>query len=217
MARATVVGAALSLAVAQAALLAVQTPTELVRLAQSLLGTGVPVALVVEREDLKRTAGGELHNTDPGGALERLELEGGAWEVSREPVVRITRRERPREVDEVLAKPVPTDGQPLSIGRAIFIVPRLALNGELHGVLGGGVPSEACQLEREIRTDNRVQTLRQFLDAVVLQAPGIGWVLAWDPASPRETLSLGVVCADGSWSLLGLYPSPSAAVEAWGR
>jgi hypothetical protein len=53
-----------------------------------------------------------------------------------------------------------------------------------------------------------VQTLRQFLDAVVLQAPGVGWVLAWDLASPRDTLSLGVVCADGSLSLLGVYPSP---------
>jgi hypothetical protein len=168
----------------------------------------VPVALVVERQDLRRTAGGELHNTDARGALERLEWEGGAWEVSREPVVRIARRERPREVDEALAKPVQTDGQPLSIGRAIFIVPRLALNGELHGVVGGGVPSEACRLEREIRMDNRVQTRRQFLDAVVLQAPGVGWVLAWDLASPRDTLLLGVVCADGSLSLLGVYPSP---------
>jgi hypothetical protein len=123
-------------------------------------------------------------------------------------VIRIARRERPREIDEALATPVQTDRQSLSVGRAIFIVPRLALNGERHGVVGGGVPSEACQLEREIRTENRVQTLGQFLDAVVLQAPGVGWVLAWDLASPRDTLSLGVICADGSLSLLSVDPSP---------
>lgn len=107
----------------------------------------------------------------------------------------------------MLAKPVTTDGQPLSIGRAIFIVPRRALNGEGHGVVGGGVPSETCQLDREIRLDKGVQTLQQFLDAVVLQAPDVGWVLAWDSASSRDTLSLGVVCADGSLSLLSVYPA----------
>jgi len=187
---------------------AVQTPPGLVRLAQSLLKTGVPVALVAELQDLTHRAVGELPNTDPGVAFERLQSKGGPWDVSREPVIRIARRERPREVDEALASPVQTDGQPLSIGRAIFIVPRRALNGELHGVMGGSVPSPACELEREVRLDDRPHTLRQFLDAVILQAPGVGWVLAWDPANPRDTLSLGVVCADGSWSLLGVSPSP---------
>lgn len=206
MLRAGVVGAALMLVMGHAAALVAQAPADLVRRAQVLLGAGVPLSLVVERQDLAPT-GGEMHGNDPGTALEPLQSEGGAWEVSRGPAVHIARRERPHEVDEALAATVLTDGQPLSVGRAIFILPRLALNGELHGVVGGGVPSEACQLDREVHMDSRARTLRQFLDAVVRQAPGVGWVLVWDRESPRDTLSLGVVCADGSLSVLGVYPS----------
>lgn len=116
MPRAVVVSVALGLTVAEVAVPAVQTPPGLVRLAQSLLGTGVPVALVVERQDLARNAGRELSNTDPGVALELLQSEGGAWEVSREPVIRIARRVRPREVDEALTSPVHMDDSHSRLG-----------------------------------------------------------------------------------------------------
>lgn len=150
---------------------------------QSLLGTGVSVALVVERRDLQRTMRvGEDKAGDPFAALELLQAPGTQWTVSREGgLVRLARLDRPPEVDMALSATVPRrDGQPLSVGRAIFVLPRVTLNGELHGVVGGGQPSEACRLDREARVDVGPQTLQDFLDAGVREAPGVGWVMAWE-------------------------------------
>lgn len=132
----------------------------------SLLQAGVPVALMVARRDVGHAMPGtEEHLDDPYAALELLQAHGTDWEVSRDPLVQIAQRSRPREVDAALSVTVRIDG------------------------------------------DTRPQSLRQFLDAVVSQAPGIAWVMAWDAAMPRETLALGVVCSDGSMTLLGVYPS----------
>lgn len=95
----------------------------------------------------------------------------------------------------------------MTLGRALFIVPRVAAHGTLTGIAGGGIPSEACRLERHVQLDDRARSLAEFLDAVVAQAPGIAWVLTWDAESPRETLSLGAMCPDGSMSLLGMSVS----------
>lgn len=176
---------------------------------QSLLGTGVSAALVVERRDLLVTMrGGEVKAGHPPAPLAFLQAAGSHWTVSQDGgLVRLVRISRPPEVDMALSATVRPDGEPLSVGRAIFVLPRVALNGELHGVVGGGQPSEACGLDREVRVGAEPQTLGDFLDAVVREAPGLAWVMAWDLSAPRETLSLGVLCSDGALSLLGVYPS----------
>lgn len=78
------------------------------------------------------------------------------------------------------------------------------MHGTVTGVAGGGIPSEACRLERRVRLDERTRGLADFLDAVVAQAPRIAWGLTWDADSPLDTISLGVMCVDGSMNLLGM-------------
>lgn len=162
------------------------------------------MGLVVELRDLRTS------KAVPGPAvnvvitLERLASTSSEWHVSSGTVPRVARRVRPQEVDEILTTPVRVTEGTLTVGRAIFIVPRLAVHGTLTGVAGGGIPTEACRLDRHIQLDDRTRPLAEFLDAVVAQPPGIAWVLTWNAESPRETLSIGVVCADGSMSLLGM-------------
>lgn len=86
MPRAVVLSAALGLSVVEVAVPAVQTPPGLVPLAQSLLGAGVPVALIVERRYLTRAAGDELHNTDPGGALDCCSRRAGRGRCRESPL-----------------------------------------------------------------------------------------------------------------------------------
>jgi hypothetical protein len=165
------------------------------------------MGLVVERRDLRRApvvpdvAGNDVKS------LERFASTASVWDVSFATVPRVTRRVRPREVEELLSTPVRLPERTLTAGRALFVVPRVAVHGTLTGVAGGGVPSEACRLEREVELDDRTRSLAEFLDAVVAQAPEIAWVLTWDADSPLDTISLGVMCADGSMNLLGMSPS----------
>jgi hypothetical protein len=179
-----------------------QPSVALFSLVQSMLRGGESVGLVVERQDLR--ASGATASTSPGvqPSLEGLQAAGTNWQVSTGAVRRVSRRVRPREVDELLATLVRVPATTLSVGRAIFIVPRVAVHGTLTGVAGGGVTSSACGLEREIRGDERARPLAPFLDETVAQVPGIAWVLTWNAANPRDTLSLGVMCPDGSMSLL---------------
>lgn len=175
---------------------------------QEALRGGASIGLVVELRDLRTP------NAVPGRAvndkttLERLALTSSEWHVSSGTVPRVARRARPSEVDGILTTPVRVTEGTLTLGRALFIVPRMAVHGTLTGVAGGGIPSEACRLERHVQLDDRTRSLADFLDAVAAQAPGIAWVLTWDADSPLDTISLGVMCADGSMNLLGMFLSP---------
>lgn len=162
------------------------------------------MGLVVERRDLRRAPLVPGVAGDDSRSLERLASTASEWEVSFTTVPRVTRRVRPREVDELLSTSVRVTERTLTAGRAMFIVPRVAVHGTRTGVAGGIGPSEACQLERDVEIDDRTRPLAEFLDVVAAQAPGIAWVLTWDADSPLETISLGVMCADGSLNLLGM-------------
>lgn len=162
------------------------------------------MGLVVELRDLRTSMALPGIPVDDGLSLGRFASTSSDWHVSSGTVRRVARRVRPQEVDEVLSTPVCVPKGTMTVGRAIFIVPKVAVHGTLAGVAGGGVSSDACRLEREIQIDERARPLAQFLDEVVAQAPGIAWVLARDAEAPRETLSLGVMCPDGSMSLLGM-------------
>lgn len=171
---------------------------------QEALRGGASIGLVVELGDLRTPYPVPGRAVNDGTTLERLALTSSEWHVSSGTVPRVARRARPSEVDGILTTPVRVTEGTLTLGRALFILPRVAVHGTLTGVAGGGIPSEACQLERRVRLDERTRGLADFLDAVVAQAPGIAWVLTWDADSPLDTISLGVMCVDGSMNLLGM-------------
>lgn len=184
-----------------------QPSIDLRAVVQHALRESMSMGLVVELRDLRTSKAGAGTPGNGGVSLEQLASTPSDWHVSSGTVPRVARRVRPREVDRILTTPVHVAEGTLTAGRAIFIVPRVAVDGTLTGVAGGGIPSEACRLERHIQFDDRTRPLAEFLDAVVAQAPGIAWVLTWDAESPRDTLSLGVMCSDGSMSLLGMTVS----------
>ena len=171
---------------------------------QEALRRGASIGLVVELRDLRTSRAVPESAANDGMSLERLAATSSEWNVSSGTVPRVARRVRRQEVDEILRTPVRVTEGTLTLGRALFIVPRVAVHGTLTGVAGGGIPSEACRLERHVQLDDRTRSLTEFLDAVVAQAPGIAWVLTWNAESPGEALSLGVMCPDGSMNLLGM-------------
>ncbi|HTV03300.1 MAG TPA: hypothetical protein VMF13_22310 [Luteitalea sp.] len=196
--------AALVFVLVERGLVASQQPAvELFPVVQHELRVGASMGMVVERRDL-RWSPPSATSRDDEPSLERLAAMSPDLEVRAAAVRRTRRRVVPRQVEEVLATPVRAADPTMTVGRAIFIVPSVAIHGAATGVVGGGVPSDACRLEREVQIDDRTRPLAEFLDDVVGQAPGIAWVLTWDAGSPATTLALGAMCADGSMSLLGL-------------
>lgn len=147
--------------------------------------------------------------------LSRLDLfnraTGAFRALQKDGVVHVRSLEEPVEVTTALEREVRFAGA-LSVPAISAVVRHVvaALRGEeIGGIVGGGMlPGPECGVNQRVTVPEGPATPTAILDAIVLQAPGLAWIATYRPDAPKEYLELGLMCGDGSWVSMNVYPHP---------
>lgn len=143
----------------------------------------------------------------------RLELfnraTGSFRALQKDGVVHVRSLEEPAEVTTALEGEVRFAGA-VSVPAVSAVIMHVvaAIRGqEVEGIVGGGMlPGPECGVNQRVTLPEGPATPTAVLDAIVLQAPGIAWIATYRPDAPKEHLELGLICADGSWVSMNVYP-----------
>ena len=74
------------------------------------------------------------------------------------------------------------------------------------GVAGVGLqPGPGCPVSSPVRFPAGI-TARDALDAVVKQVPGLAWVVSYGPGAPAKDLKAGLLCGDGYYGRVTVFP-----------
>jgi hypothetical protein len=100
------------------------------------------------------------------------------------------------------------EARTISVRDAVFRRVIGALRGqEPQAMMGTGlVPGPDCPLDKPIRLSGNSTSLLGALDEIVKQAPGLVWLVTYDPVSPVPSARVGVLCPDGVALRMEVYP-----------
>lgn len=116
-------------------------------------------------------------------------------------VVHVTATTQPTEIKRLLRRRVSVDrAEQMTAGDAMFRKLVTALRGSPVGAIAGTgpMPGSDCPLSQSVRVSQGTPTVGEFMDAVVSQAPGLVWLLTYDPDQPDLAVKVGFVCPDGT-------------------
>lgn len=156
----------------------------------------------VGRPPLKDPRGPEAFHAELPRLLEEFERTHPVFRAQPLPGgVLVGRREQPDVVRALLSRSVSVEApQPVTAADAIFkhLVGELK-NRAVTAIAGvGPMPGASCPLDAVIRINKAPYIVTTFLNHVVEQAPGLVWILTYEPDAPDGGLRLGVVCPDGA-------------------
>lgn len=187
-----------------------------------LIRAGVPVGMVLsranvgvptvrERQGSKSELMSELMSRLETSRPDLLATEDGG-------IVHIEETDLPVDVREVLAFPVSVShDSAMTATHAVFRFLSAALNGgQLPGVAGSGpMPAPECRIDRPIRIKSGVSSVREYLDYVISQTPGLAWEITFQRSVQEESdatvirrqrdMTIGLMCPDGTVFRLGMF------------
>lgn len=184
----------------------------------------VPAGIVIPAEFLRggkgmphpeiTTARQAAFRVDLLARVDLFNADKGAFRASRgeSGVVHIRSVEEPIEVTRALEHESEIE---LASGPAIGVVFRTgvtAIRGYApEGLLGSGGPSTPepeCPLDRRVELPKGRMTAMGVLDAIVRQVPGMAWVVTYRrvPASPSLEMKLGLLCSNGRYLTISVFP-----------
>lgn len=187
-------------------------PRKLRHFVGELVGSGVPVGVVMKLSTLDGADSAREPIAD-----EPLEDLLRTWSRSRSDasarmngaVARFEDIEIPSDVRDALslAVRVSETRERVSVGLAMSRFLLSAVNGGPVGIVGGTRSEPACALQREVSLPSGSVLLEDYLDTVIQQAPGLGWVLTYSGTGARKDINVGVICKSGNIHALSLYGS----------
>ena len=192
-----------------------------VELAVTLARNDAPAGLVAPRPVLVgRRAAPSPSPTAAGKAafqeglarmIERFNASGTAFRARSEGgVVHVRSPHEPPEVTKALRQPVRIETRVTASVLVLLrgpIVQAMRGSAPSEGYLYAGLmPSSECSLLAHVRPPEGRATALELLDEIVRQLPGRVWLATYDPAEPRQTLKVGILCRDGSDVLVDVDP-----------
>jgi hypothetical protein len=68
------------------------------------------------------------------------------------------------------------------------------------------MPGPECPLSLPVRIPHGSWSAIALLDTIVDQAPGLAWVVTYDPELPHANIKVGLMCPDGSTERINAFP-----------